>query len=87
MIIGECVIPNMLRHITEMDDNTKHSDTVGRGMEKQENGKQCQKEKKGSAGGDSCNFHFLQNCNFAPATDLRLQMCNVKTETKKSSRN
>lgn len=38
----------MLRHITEMDDDTKHSDTVGRGTENRKTENSVRKKRRGA---------------------------------------
>lgn len=38
----------MLRYITEMDDNTKHSDTVGRGTENRKTENSVRKKRRGA---------------------------------------
>lgn len=76
----------MLRHITEMDDNTKHSDTVGRGMENRKTENRSER-KEGERGRRQLQFSLpakLQfcTCNGSATANVQCEDGNKKEQPK-----
>lgn len=76
----------MLRYITEKDDNTKHSDTVGRETENRKTENDVREKRRGARAETTAIFTFCKlqfcTCNGSATANVQCEDGNKKEQPK-----